>query len=267
MTITRADVLRRARTIWRQGSVPYSMDRLHSPDGYRQDCSGYVCMAWGIPLNAPGSWGGLNTVTLVSGGWMREIPVDSLQPGDAVGRCGPGTGGADGHIQLFVRWVNQDPNNNQYVCLEQAGGGSGWQERTYDIGRNGYKAYRYKSIVDGGTATPTSPSTGGPVATEEYDALMRVDRLPNTYGDAKTNPTIWLETAFRNMTRDTFAAAAAAGRLEKGLAELVELFHADRDNPLDLDALADLFATKLPESFADTVAEKVAQKLAARMSA
>lgn len=159
MTITRSQVLHRAKTVWRQGSVPYSMDKIHQPDGYRQDCSGYVSLAWGIPQ---GSWGGLNTVSLVTDGWMKPIKIDDLKPGDAVGNCGPGTAGANGHIQLFERWVNNDPNDNRYICLEQAGGDSGWQRRTHDIGRNGYKAYRYKDVVDDPAPAPKPPAPAPP---------------------------------------------------------------------------------------------------------
>jgi hypothetical protein len=138
-TITRSDVLRRAHTLWSAGSVPYSQIVLHWPDGYRADCSGYVAMCWAAPLN--GHWGGPNTVTLVTGGLMREINPNDLKPGDAVGRCGPGTDGDAGHIRLFTAWLNTDPNDSHYYCLEQTGGGNGptarWSTGPTGTGRTG----------------------------------------------------------------------------------------------------------------------------------
>ncbi|WP_412542614.1 hypothetical protein R8Z50_09015 [Longispora sp. K20-0274] len=89
MSVTRADVLHRAATLWPTGSVPYSQDHLHPGTGYRQDCSGFVSMCWVIPLGADGSWGGMNTVSLVTDGWMSPIehPARALR-----GQTQPGPG-------------------------------------------------------------------------------------------------------------------------------------------------------------------------------
>jgi peptidoglycan hydrolase-like protein with peptidoglycan-binding domain len=173
VSITRAEVLRRAHSVWPEGKVPYSQSRIHLPDGYRQDCSGFVCMSWGVPLNAPGSWGGLNTVNLVTDGWMHKIDPNDLKPGDAIGLCGPGTGGNDGHIQLFTAWYNTDPNNSDYWCLEQFGGTSGPQRRLHHWPSN-YKAYRYKDIID----DPVSPA---PTSSPQPRAFP-LSYPPNVYG-------------------------------------------------------------------------------------
>ena len=54
----------------------------------------------GHVLSAPG----LNTVSLVTGGYIQEITPDELLPGDLVGHCGLGTSGDAGHIVVFDRW-------------------------------------------------------------------------------------------------------------------------------------------------------------------
>src|SRR5690242_7901315 len=43
---TREEILARAQ-VWVDRKVPYSMSRYWS-DGYRQDCSGFISMAWGL---------------------------------------------------------------------------------------------------------------------------------------------------------------------------------------------------------------------------
>jgi hypothetical protein len=159
--ITRTEVLRRAQTIWQPGTVPYSQSKIHQPDGYRQDCSGYLSMCWDIPLGS-GSYGGENTVTLVTEGWMREIAPADLQPGDAVGICGPGSAGDDGHIVLFEKWFNDVPSDDRYWMWEQAGGQSGPIRRVvnypYDGAAGAWKAYRFRDITD---ALPISPVGDG----------------------------------------------------------------------------------------------------------
>lgn len=147
--ITRAEVLARAkarRKTWYSQSVV--------TDGYRDDCSGFV--SWCYKLTAgdvPGGYyGGGNTVSLVaSNGPLYEIPLNDLKPGDACGNCGPGSAGDAGHIVLFDRWYNNDPNNNDYYIYEQAGGQVGPTHRliTWPYpGESRWKAYRFRGIAD-----------------------------------------------------------------------------------------------------------------------
>lgn len=133
----------RAGTIWDPGTVPYSQSTLHQPDGYRQDCSGYVSMCWMLPLNQ--SWGGESTVTLVTEGWMTEISRSELLPGDAIGLCGPGTAGNAGHIQLVEKF---DAATGLLTIWEQAGGTMGPIRRSIRQWPSGYKAYRFKGITN-----------------------------------------------------------------------------------------------------------------------
>jgi hypothetical protein len=120
-------------------------------------------MCWGIPPDAePGGWGGLNTVTLVTGGYISEIHPSTLLPGDAVGICGPGTGGNDGHIVIFEKWYNNDPDDDRYWLYEQAGGRKGPVRRvvTYPYSDSGdgdwgsWKSWRFRDF--------TGFSSGGP---------------------------------------------------------------------------------------------------------
>ncbi|AYN41142.1 peptidoglycan-binding protein [Streptomyces dangxiongensis] len=68
---TRTEIVNRART-WVAARVPYGMDA-YWPDGYRQDCSGYVSMAWGLPGN---EWTGS------LGRFGVRITREELRPGD-----------------------------------------------------------------------------------------------------------------------------------------------------------------------------------------
>lgn len=134
---TRNDVLWNTTHIWAPGTVPYSQSAIHYPDGYRQDCSGYVSLCW-----QSGPQGG-STVTLVEDGTMYAIAEDQLLPGDAVGYCGPGTWGDYGHIQTFEGW-----DGDGYWVWEQTGGGWGPHHNFYS-GRPswyGYSGWRFVNI-------------------------------------------------------------------------------------------------------------------------
>lgn len=149
--VSRTEVLRRAATVWPTGTVPYSMSAIHGPDGYRQDCSGFVSLCWGIPLDAVGSGGGFNTATLLSYGWMYEIPIEALEPGDAIGLCGEQTLGAAGHIQLFEGFARKGFEGSARKGLaiwEQAGGVVGPRRRVIGGVPPGYRAYRFRDIVE-----------------------------------------------------------------------------------------------------------------------
>lgn len=133
----------RANHIWLENSVYYSQSVTHWPDGYRQDCSGYVSLCWAT--SPPGG----STVTLVTDGTMYEINQEELQPGDAIGHCGPGTSGDYGHIQLWEGW-----DGDGYWVWEQAGGGNGPDHNFYygSPWWNGYAAYRFIGIEEDGMA-------------------------------------------------------------------------------------------------------------------
>src|SRR5215472_5970722 len=76
MSIKRSEVMHRAATIWPLYGVEYSQGLLRN--GWRTDCSGYVSMC--LDLTGVG-WGGANTETFVTLGYIHEITRDELRPG------------------------------------------------------------------------------------------------------------------------------------------------------------------------------------------
>jgi hypothetical protein len=154
MTISRAEVCRRALTVRPERSVWYDQGSI-AADGWRPDCSGFVCLCWNIPPAEHDGWGGQSTVTLVTAGYITEISPQDLQPGDAVGICGSGTEADNGHIVLFRGWFNNDPNDDRYYASEQSGGQLGPVHRIitypYDGAGGSWRAWRYRAITDGGS--------------------------------------------------------------------------------------------------------------------
>jgi hypothetical protein len=137
-TITRAQVLARART-WHPHTaqrVPYSQSRTHG--GYRTDCSGYASMA--LALGKPGP----NTVGLASSTYSTRISMSSLQPGDLIIDA---TGNSNTrHVVIFVKWANSA--HSSYYEYEQRGSyGTDYRTRTYGLSSGSeYHAYRPKKI-------------------------------------------------------------------------------------------------------------------------
>lgn len=151
MAITRDEILRRARAV-PLGSISYSQSAVATSGpttGYRRDCSGFVSYCWKCPISGPGTWGGYSTATFVIHDVMYEIPRSQLQPGDAIGYCGPTTAGSGGgHIAL---WLGK--SGSQEHILDHGSGmgpkdryvtwgtGTGWQA----AGK--IKAWRYRGVV------------------------------------------------------------------------------------------------------------------------
>jgi hypothetical protein len=106
---------------WVDGQIPYNQGLTANPDGsragrntgYRMDCSGFISMAWGVPAT------GLTVpVTGNLGNYANTFSnKDQLQPGDAINNRQVGN---DGHVVMFVRWINQ--NQGKFVAYEQNGG-------------------------------------------------------------------------------------------------------------------------------------------------
>lgn len=139
MTITRAQIL--ANSLLYFGQIQYSQSKLWS-DGYRQDCSGYVSRCWGAAKSGPGTWGGYSTTTFVTHGIMVEIPWSELRPGDAIGRCGPGTdssGNGNGHIML---WLGKEGSRHR---IRDHGSGVGPKERLVTPPSD-YRAFRFVGV-------------------------------------------------------------------------------------------------------------------------
>jgi len=146
MPISRWQIVDRGQTLWGPPrSVVYVMGGTGSPTGHRPDCSGYVSMCLDLPTP------GLDTVTLVTAGKLAPISWDQVQPGDLIGICGPGTGGANGHVTM-VETVDGD----RYTVLEQTPP-RGFQRNTYTrntLQDNGFAPYKYTNLEEDNMTTP-----------------------------------------------------------------------------------------------------------------
>ncbi|MGW0705131.1 peptidoglycan-binding protein [Streptomyces sp. NPDC002643] len=163
--ITRAEIIRRART-WIVAEVPYSMTEYWS-DGYRQDCSGFVSMAWKLPGN---EWtGSLDK-------FAERISKDDLEPGDMLLFHNPNDPQKGSHVVIFGGWT--DDTHTEYIAYESTRPHARRLVTPYSYWNNSsrYVPYRYKGLVeegegegegtaDGKTGTVDSPS--GPDATGE----------------------------------------------------------------------------------------------------
>jgi hypothetical protein len=98
--------LKRAKA-WVDKEIAYDQGRYY--DGYRQDCSGFVSMAWQL---------GTSAVTGTLPQYSRTLgSKDDLQPGDAINNRQAGN---SGHVVLFVRWI--DKAQGKFVAYEENGG-------------------------------------------------------------------------------------------------------------------------------------------------
>lgn len=145
--ITRAEVLARARTWLTDPSISYDMSgRADDPNGvpYRSDCSGYASMA--LHLDAPGR----STIDLPDVTHVLN-DKDDLKPGDLLGIMGPSTGGAGGHVMIFVKW--NDDSHSSFTVYEHSGNPDRPHESVHEWpiqdSRGAYLPYRYDKIVDG----------------------------------------------------------------------------------------------------------------------
>ncbi|OKJ17355.1 peptidoglycan-binding protein [Kitasatospora sp. CB01950] len=166
---TRTDIMRRAQS-WVDQKVPYSMSQYWS-DGYRQDCSGFVSMAWGL---------GSSQTTWTLPDFADRISKDDLQPGDVLiyNNADDPQGGS--HAVLFGGWA--DGAHTKYTALEQTRPGTTERSTPYAYWHNssGYQPYRYKGLTrpspapDGSDAFPGA-DTFGPGKVNDY--VTRLGKL------------------------------------------------------------------------------------------
>lgn len=134
--ISRAEVIQRAAQ-WVIEGVPYSQTSwwTNTLGTYRQDCSGYVSMAWRLDQRANYWTGNLGTVA-------HPIPATDLQPGDIL-LSSP-------HTVIFAGW--DDVSHQRFSLYEQPRPG-----QTARYTRNaayahyasrGFVPYRYDFIYD-----------------------------------------------------------------------------------------------------------------------
>ncbi len=147
--ISRGAVLRRAQQ-WVLEGVPYSQSAWWTDalGTYRQDCSGYMSMAWHLDQRVNFWTGNLAVVS-------HPIQVSELQPGDILL--------SSGHTVLFAGWSNSA--HTAFNMYEESHPGTrahfvkGASYLYYAVG--GFVPYRYNLIQDGGSLTEASSSEAG----------------------------------------------------------------------------------------------------------
>ncbi|MEU6390635.1 peptidoglycan-binding protein [Streptomyces sp. NPDC046939] len=147
---TRAAIIDRAKE-WVAAKVPYDMNK-YWRDGYRQDCSGYVSMAWDLPRN---EWTG----SLAAFG--TRITKAELQPGDILLFHNPANPQRGSHVTIFGGWT--DSARTRYIAYEQTRPGTRTQSTPYAYWNNSgrYVPYRYKALMaDGDLGTGSGPGAG-----------------------------------------------------------------------------------------------------------
>ncbi|MET7646316.1 peptidoglycan-binding protein [Streptomyces sp. NPDC005426] len=148
---TRADIINRAKK-WVTAQVPYSMTAYWS-DGYRQDCSGFVSMAWNLPGN---EWTG----SLAAYG--TRIAREELQPGDILlfhNLADPAQGS---HVTIFGGWT--DYTHTHYTAYEQTKPHTRKQTTpmAYWTNSGNYVPYRYKGLTSGSSGSAGSVPSATP---------------------------------------------------------------------------------------------------------
>ncbi|MEU9043220.1 MULTISPECIES: peptidoglycan-binding protein [unclassified Kitasatospora] len=147
--LTRAQIIQRAQS-WVDQRVPYSMSRYWS-DGYRQDCSGFVSMAWGL---------GSSQTTWTLPDVAERIGKNDLRPGDVLIYNNPANPQAGSHVTIFGGWT--DSSRTKYVAYEQTSPGTRKRSTPYAYWNNSgsYVPYRYTGpsggSTDGGSNDGTS---------------------------------------------------------------------------------------------------------------
>ncbi|MCS0634624.1 peptidoglycan-binding protein [Streptomyces sp. LP05-1] len=148
--LTRAEIIERAKT-WLAAKVPYSMTSYWT-DGYRQDCSGYVSMAWALPGN---EWtGSLDR-------FGTRIERAALEPGDILLFHNPADPTTGSHVTIFGGWV--DATHAQYYAYEQVKPHTRYQATpmAYWSNSDRYVAYRYQGLSAGAAGAPATGATAG----------------------------------------------------------------------------------------------------------
>ncbi|WP_405694588.1 peptidoglycan-binding protein [Streptomyces sp. NBC_01185] len=148
-TTTRTEIINRAKK-WVSAQVPYDMAAYWS-DGYRQDCSGFVSMAWNLGTN---EWTG----SLATFG--TKIARADLQPGDILlfhNLADPAVGS---HVTVFGGWT--DHTHSHYLAYEQTrpNARAATTPMAYWSNSSKYVAYRYKGIVSGTSGSSATAFPG-----------------------------------------------------------------------------------------------------------
>ncbi|MFD9245810.1 peptidoglycan-binding protein [Streptomyces sp. NPDC059556] len=148
---SRTEIINRAK-LWVTAQVPYSMEKYWT-DGYRQDCSGYISMAWNLRSN---EWtGSLDR-------FADRVDRTELQPGDILLFHNPANPTRGSHVTIFGGWT--DYTHTSYIAYEQTKPRTRKQATpmAYWENSNRYVAYRYKGLVGTGGTTGGATSAATP---------------------------------------------------------------------------------------------------------
>lgn len=188
-TTTTSTIITRAKA-WINAHVEYSQKSTYL--GYRQDCSGFVSYAWGLPNTN----GGLTTANLASVATL--INENDLVPGDILLIAGAACASV-GHVLIFNGWTTKG-SHAYYNALENSplqgltGGGAHVDANPYcslPVGQvnppasscwwtNGWGAVKYPYYS---CCIPTLPCKYEPYR------LKGVTVNTNAYADDVLNPT------------------------------------------------------------------------------
>jgi len=126
--VNRADMIARAQA-WVNAKVPYNQGGYYQ--GYREDCSGYVSMAWELKSS-------LTTQTLPT--VSHQIAKADLQPGDVLLDTAE-------HVVLFGGWTS---GQTEYMAYEETRPGEGTVKRPtpypYWYNQAAFIPYRFNSV-------------------------------------------------------------------------------------------------------------------------
>ncbi|GHI89501.1 membrane protein [Streptomyces xanthophaeus] len=149
--IDRTTIINRAK-LWLDAKVPYSMSEYWT-DGYRQDCSGYVSMAWNLGTN---EWtGSLDK-------FATKITKEELLPGDMLLFHNPADPNNGSHVVIFGGWV--DGTHTHYVAYEQTRPNTRKLATPYGYWTNPakYVPYRFNGVTGGIVPeVPAAPAEPG----------------------------------------------------------------------------------------------------------
>ncbi|WP_328925876.1 peptidoglycan-binding protein [Streptomyces sp. NBC_00190] len=145
--IDRTTIINRAK-LWLDAKVPYSMSEYWT-DGYRQDCSGFVSMAWNLGTN---EWtGSLDK-------FATKIAKDDLLPGDMLLFHNPADPNNGSHVVIFGGWA--DDTRTSYIAYEQTRPTTRKLATPYGYWANAtkYLPYRFNGVTGG--ILPEDPVPG-----------------------------------------------------------------------------------------------------------
>ncbi len=188
-SISRTEIVERALS-WTTEPVPYSQSayypasapRTGTGHSYRQDCSGFLSMAWDLPTSAVTG----DFVSSASPYDARLPSVAALQRGDLLGV----QSASEQHVVLFLGWSADDAGRHRYFdMISEAHTGTDASVST-DQDLDGYWAsYTPYADKDAVADVPRMASFGGTRVDE-----VSLDAAGHIVHSWRTSPTAALET-------------------------------------------------------------------------